>query len=155
LIDREWPRSGELLGVGVRKRKAGKVDFARQIGIYALYDEQFRLVYVGQAGLGQRGLYSRLRAHTLNNLSERWSRFSWFGLIASEELETRDPEKERLEPINVTKSTILDQVEAVLIAASEPLRNKQSGRFGRDVTHYRQYKGEFNPDDNDSDDLED
>jgi len=127
------------------------MNFAEQIGIYALYDDQFRLVYVGQAGSGRRGLYRRLRSHTLNVLSERWSRFSWFGLVPAEELNSRVTKRQDIQleidkPIQLDKLTILNQIEAALIAASEPLRNKQSGRFGRAVTHYRQYKGNFEPD---------
>ena len=76
-----WSRRGELLGIGIRKRRQKAVDFANQRGIYALYDDNFRLIYVGQAGRGERRLYRRLRSHTLNNLADRWTRFSWFGLL--------------------------------------------------------------------------
>ena len=137
-----WPRSGPLHGVGVRKRRQGVVDFADQRGIYALYDEQFRLVYVGQAGRRESRLYSRLRTHTRSVLSERWSRFSWFGIMPVGDadggptlLEVDDGQ------VTVGRSDILDHIEAVLILAGEPLRNKQGGILGAGVTHYRQYKG--------------
>ena len=146
---REWPRNGNLFGIGVRKRREGEVDFAQQIGIYALYDEQFKLVYIGQAGSGKKGLYRRLRSHTLSILSERWSRFSWFGLITADDLIDNKPHLD--EDISASKFTILDQVEAVLIAAGEPLRNKQGGRFGKSVVHYRQFKGVLPPESGDED----
>ncbi len=144
----EWPRFGELLGVGVRKKRQGVVDFATQRGIYALYDDQFRLIYVGQTGRNTGRLYRRLRTHSRSVLSERWSRFSWFGImpVVQEEnadtglglIEVPDDDERR-----VKRSTILDHLEAVLILAGEPVRNKQGGRFGQGVTHYRQYRGAF------------
>ena len=52
------------------------------------------------------------------------------------------------------KNVVLDHIEAVLIAAAEPFRNKQGGRFGKDVTHYRQYKGEFESEPLEPEDLD-
>jgi hypothetical protein len=138
--DGPWPRSGELLGVGVKQKRRGKVDFSRQRGIYALYDDNFRLIYVGQAGKGERRLYNRLRSHSLNNLAERWSRFSWFGILPVAE----DPVTRSLSlvedhtPAAPTKEVILDHMEAILIMAGEPIRNSKGGIFGKDVTLYRQ-----------------
>jgi len=139
----EWPHNGKLYGIGVKRKKQGPVNFAFQIGVYALYDDQFRLVYVGQAGRGDRGLYRRLRAHTRNILSERWSRFSWLGLREIDESNELKPIAD--ENAQYSKNTVLDQIEAALIAISEPLRNRQSGRFGTAV-HYRQYKGSASDD---------
>lgn len=139
--DGPWPRSGELLGVGVRQKRRGKVDFSRQRGIYALYDDNFRLIYVGQAGKGERRLYNRLRSHSLNNLAERWTRFSWFGVVPVEE----DPvtgalalhENFKAERAPEIKE-VLDHLEAILIMAGEPIRNSKGGIFGKGVVHYRQ-----------------
>ncbi|HEV2603074.1 MAG TPA: GIY-YIG nuclease family protein [Microvirga sp.] len=157
--DGAWPRSGELLGLGVKKKKQKFVDFANQRGVYALYDDNFRLIYVGQAGRAKRRLYSRLRAHTIGNLADRWSRFSWFGLMgvgpepnSDGHFELEDVPDE----IPTDRTSILNHVEAVLIMAAEPMRNTKGGIFGKEVTHYRQTaRGAPPPEDElDEDDLE-
>ncbi|WP_432344714.1 GIY-YIG nuclease family protein [Shinella yambaruensis] len=138
--DGPWPRSGALLGIGVKQKRRGKVDFSRQRGIYALYDDSFRLIYVGQAGRGDRRLYARLRAHSIGNLAERWSRFSWFGILPVEV--EANSQMLRLvddhQPTAPTRENILDHMEAILIAAGEPIRNAKGGVFGKSVTLYRQ-----------------
>lgn len=154
IIGEEWPRSGELLGVGVRKKRQKTVDFSTQRGIYALYDDNFQLIYVGQAGKGKRRLYQRLRTHTRNNLSERWSRFSWFGVLpVSAPEETGQPPRliEGDDAITVTQLDVLNHIEAVLIMAGEPIRNAKGGIFGPAVTHYRQYQPGSQIDENDAD----
>lgn len=137
----DWlPRQGELLGLGVRRKRQGYANFAKQRGIYALYDETFRLIYVGQAGKGNRRLYNRLRAHTLNNLANRWNFFSWFGVCSLSEERDEDDNfvLDEFEDQNVGLEETLDHLEAILIMAGEPMRNYQGGRFGASVTHYRQ-----------------
>jgi len=138
----QWTRNGELVGIGVRKKRQRQVDFANQRGVYALYDENFRLIYVGQAGRGERRLYPRLWAHTRNNLSERWSRFSWFGLLPVFDEPNEDGyyylDNDYADDINITHRDALNHLEAVLIMAGEPARNAKGGVFGREVTHYRQ-----------------
>lgn len=141
VIGEFWPRKSQLLGVGVRQKRKGFVDFAQQRGIYALYDDNFRLIYVGQAGRRQRGLYGRLWAHTRGNLAERWSRFSWFGLWEVDFVGEQPPFglKNNVADITVDVVTALDHIEAVLIRASEPLRNSSTGSFGANVVQYRQF----------------
>ncbi len=133
----DWKRSGQLLGRGVRAKRKGQVDFRDQRGIYALYDDTFRLVYVGQAGRGDRRLFRRLRSHTLSDMSERWSRFSWFGIVpvdeASAALQNDWPDEQATNTIS-----ILDHLEAILITAAEPVLNKKGGIFGEGVRNYRQ-----------------
>ena len=137
--DGPWPRSGEMLGVGVRQKRRGKIDFSRQRGIYALYDDNFRLIYVGQAGKGERRLYARLRSHSIGNLAERWTRFSWFGILPV--VEGRDNQlilSDTYQHEAPTREVILNHMEAILIMAGEPIRNAKGGIFGKDVTLYRQ-----------------
>jgi hypothetical protein len=56
------------------------VNFIDQIGVYALYDEDRRIVYVGQAGNGHATLFARLKQHMNgSNLWNRWIYFSWVG----------------------------------------------------------------------------
>ena len=48
-----WGRpnvQGHLKGVRAKAVKSDPIDFAEQRGVYALYDDAFHLVYVGQAG---------------------------------------------------------------------------------------------------------
>src|SRR3954471_20880699 len=71
---------GHLKGIRARAMSAPAVDFRDQAGVYVLYDDNFRLVYVGQAGAGNDFLFSRLRRHRKDALADRWTRFSWFGI---------------------------------------------------------------------------
>jgi len=74
-----WGRGnvrGHLKGYVTNKRQA---DFREQIGIYILYDKDLQPVYIGQAGSGNKRLYSRLNQHETDHLWNRWEHFSWFG----------------------------------------------------------------------------
>lgn len=161
-VDGMWPRSGKLLGIGVRRKREKPVDFATQRGIYALYDDNFRLIYVGQAGKGKTGLYKRLRSHTITNLSQRWSRFSWFGIRPVSPVEGQGGNRQLVdisEVVETSPAEILNHIEAVLIMAGEPLRNAKGGNFGEGV-HYRQaalrlQKGEVDADNSEYFDDED
>ena len=67
LWDRElvhWGKGGKkgsLIGVG--QKKTDIVDFRKQIGVYALYDKNEQIVYVGKAGNGNADLFKRLKQH--------------------------------------------------------------------------------------------
>ena len=64
---------GSLSGKWVREKK-DEVDFWEQTGIYALYDADYHLVYVGQAGFGDKScIGSRLKHHCRDNLAGRCS----------------------------------------------------------------------------------
>lgn len=118
---------GKLLG---RQRvKEDPIDFRYQRGVYALYDENFKILYVGQAGYGNKRLYDRLDNHMTDHLGERWQRFSWFGIdpvvgkAGKRYVEERDPSAP---PVDA----VLNHLEAILIAAAEPALNRQCGKFG-------------------------
>ena len=118
---------GHLKGMLSTKRTSKVVDFRYQQGVYALYDDGFSLVYVGQAGMGNNGLLSRLRQHRTDHLSERWSRFSWFGVhVVNDSGELEEDRK----PSQPTLNLILNHIEGILIAVSEPPHNRQGGRLG-------------------------
>lgn len=138
-IDWSARRHGELLGLGQKNKKKGRVNFADQRGIYALYDDTFRLVYVGQAGGRERRLFARLRSHAHSVLSERWTRFSWFGICP---VEWRNGSVGGLtdvdDQITTDKVNVINHLEAILIMAAEPVTNRQGGRFGKEVVHFRQ-----------------
>ena len=55
-------KKGDLIGVS-QKKQAEKVDFRKQIGVYALYDKNEQIVYVGKAGNGNADLFKRLKQH--------------------------------------------------------------------------------------------
>jgi len=126
---------------GISARTAEPVDFREQQGVYCLYDDNFRMVYVGQAGSGNRRLFSRLKSHTKDPLSDRWSRFSWFGVRAVNLDGSLRAENEKTRPL---VSDVLNHIEAILIAAAEPPHNRQGGRFGEKVEQYLQYRDEEN-----------
>src|ERR1700734_910420 len=67
---------GHLKGVPAKEPSASPADFRDQAGVYVLYDDNFRLVYIGQAGAGNQYLFSRLKHHKKDALADRWTRFS-------------------------------------------------------------------------------
>ena len=127
---------------GKTKTTAPEIDFQYQIGIYALYYD-FELVYVGQVGANTdenkgRTLLDRLKDHRDGYNSERWDRFSWFGLrnVKSSDEELTKIREKGLS--GVTKIQILNMFEAVMIALSEPKLNVQRGRMSKYATQYSQ-----------------
>jgi hypothetical protein len=133
--------AGHLKGVLASATTAEPVDFREQQGVYCLYDENFRLVYTGQAGgKNDQRIFERLKQHRNDALSERWAKFSWFGVnhvIGSERKYSLKAEKST---VKVTISDALNHIEGILIAAAEPVHNRQGGRFGEDVQQYLQYQ---------------
>jgi hypothetical protein len=119
-------------------RRSGKViDFREQIGVYVLYDEARRPIYVGQAGQGNARLFNRLRSHRRDNLALRWQYFSWFGLLQVNkrgDLSGWDAPSKR---VAGTIGSTLNEIEGVLIAATEPAFNKQGAKF-RGIARYAQ-----------------
>jgi len=118
-----WQRSNVLWGsssriFGRQGPETTKVDFAGQIGVYLLHD-QARTVYVGRAS---DTLSARLRAHTVDRLSGRWDRFSWFGLRAvSEKGELMDSK------VPWSQAVVIETMEALLIESLEPPLNRRRG----------------------------
>src|SRR5947209_6408937 len=138
-----WRRDSVFWGKGNRGgvlegRRSGKViNFREQIGVYVLYDEARRPMYVGQAGQGGARLFNRLRSHRRDGLAHRWHYFTWFGLLAVNKnggLSGWDAPTKR---VSGTMRSTLNEIEGVLIAASEPAFNKQGARF-RGISRYRQ-----------------
>ena len=134
--------SGCLYGKKVgRSAKQPTVNFRDQVGFYALYNEQFQLVYFGQAGRGKRHtLFDRLKQHLNDHLAERWSLFSWFGTRIVKRNGTLSTQAAN---IAGSQEVFLDQVEAIMIAVAEPPNNLQGGRFGR-AEKYIQHRDENN-----------
>lgn len=138
-----WRRDSVFWGRGYKKgilqgrRSHRVIDFRRQIGVYVLYDEGRHPVYVGQAGQGNARLFSRLRNHRRDSLAHRWQYFSWFGLLTvnkSGQLSGWDNQAKR---VSGTIGSTLNEIEGVLIAATEPPFNKQGAKF-HGIPRYRQ-----------------
>jgi hypothetical protein len=134
-----WGRQnekGSLLGMPADNKKGDPVDFREQGGIYVLYAD-YRIVYVGQTGVGAQKLFVRLRQHRTDPLAGRWNQFSWFGVRRV--LEKGKLGVEKL-AIHAKLSLALNHIEGVLIHASEPPLNGQGGRFGENVGRYLQVR---------------
>ena len=95
------------------------VDFSGQRGVYVLSDHH-TVVYVGRAV--ERYLGLRLYEHTLDRLSGRWNRFSWFGLYG-----VSDAGKLTEESLAPTFASIVTAFEAILIETLEPPQNRRRG----------------------------
>ena len=113
----EWNRTPKLLGM--QQIGATPVDFYKQLGIYLLYDGR-EVIYVGRAT--ERPMGKRLYEHTVDRMSARWDRFSWFGLLPVSEA----GEIGRL-PESYSAAKLIPALEAVLIEALEPRQNRKRG----------------------------
>jgi hypothetical protein len=116
------------------------VDFREQQGVYCLYDDNFELVYVGQAGASDnQRLFDRLKQHRQDALADRWTKFSWFGIRWVTKANVLAAEAEQA---HTTNGAVLNHIEAILIGAAEPRHNRQAGRFGEEVIQYLQWRDE-------------
>jgi len=113
----EWGNSPKILGM--QQIGAEAVDFSTQIGIYLLYDGR-EVIYVGRAT--DRPLGKRLYEHTLDRLSTRWDRFSWFGILP-----VADDGKLGHIQESFASAKLLPALEAILIEALEPRQNRKRG----------------------------
>jgi hypothetical protein len=113
----EWVFTPKILGM--QELGAQPVDFYGQKGIYLLYDGR-EVIYVGRAT--EQPLGKRLYQHTVDRLSSRWDRLSWFGLLpVSEDGKLGDL------PASYLGSKIIPAVEAIIIEALEPRQNRKRG----------------------------
>jgi len=113
----EWIATPKLLGM--QQIGATPVDFFKQLGIYLLYDGR-EVIYVGRTT--ERPLGRRLYEHTLDRMSARWDRFSWFGLLPVSE----SGQLEEL-PSTYGAPKLIPALEAILIEALEPRQNRKRG----------------------------
>ena len=129
---------GQLLGNRERGPFPRPIDFARQIGVYALYAD-FELVYVGQVGRGANRLLSRLRSHATGDFKGRWNRFSWFGLRWVKGNGELSNENDAFHP---SREEVLDHAEGIILQFAEPPLNGQAGRFRQTLERYAQVRHE-------------
>lgn len=128
---------GKLLGIQRDAKKDDPVDFWNQAGVYALYAANYDLLYVGQAGSGDQRLGVRLRQHLTDDLSERWELFSWFGVgWVKGDCTLAEPAEKKI----VELPELLDHLDGIAIAISEPKLNRQGASFGSGVERYVQLR---------------
>lgn len=113
----EWTATPKLLGI--QQIGATPVDFCKQLGIYLLYDGR-EVIYVGRTT--DRPLGRRLYEHTIDRMSARWDRFSWFGLLP-----VSDKGEIGTLPEVYDAAKLIPALEAVLIEALEPRQNRKRG----------------------------
>lgn len=113
----EWVGTPKLLGM--QQIGAIPVNFSKQLGIYLLYDGR-EVIYVGRST--DRPLGRRLYEHTIDRMSTRWDRFSWFGLLPVSE----SGSLKKL-PSTYDVSIMIPALEAILIEALEPRQNRKRG----------------------------
>jgi len=98
---------------------ATPVDFNGQRGVYLLYDGR-EVIYVGRTT--DRALGTRLYEHTIDRMSARWDRFSWFGLLP-----ISDTGSLGQMPANFDAAKLAPALEAILVEALEPRQNRKRG----------------------------
>lgn len=113
----EWITTPKI--IGFQQIGAKTVDFCAQLGIYLFYDGR-EVIYVGRAT--ERPLGKRLYEHTIDRLSTRWDRFSWFGFLPVSDEGALRP---MAESYQATK--IIPSIEAILVEALEPRQNRKRG----------------------------
>jgi hypothetical protein len=113
----EWIATPKILGM--QQIGATPVDFTKQLGIYLLYDGR-EVIYVGRTT--DRPLGRRLYEHTIDRMSARWDRFSWFGLLPVSESGTLGQL-----PATFDAAKMIPALEAILIEALEPRQNRKRG----------------------------
>ena len=109
----------DLKMFGKQQALSKPVNFAKQKGIYILYDHH-TVVYVGRAI--DRPLGTRIYEHTVDRLGSRWNRFSWFGLLDV----TQEGNLREL-PFNSSLAALVATLEALLIESLEPPQNRKRG----------------------------
>jgi hypothetical protein len=114
----EWLTTSTKL-LGSTQIGATPVDFSNQIGIYMLYDGR-EVIYVGRSI--DRPFGKRLYEHTLDRMSTRWDRFSWFGLRP-----VSDKAELGVIPKSFNSEKLIPALEAILIEALEPRQNRKRG----------------------------
>lgn len=113
-----WKNKPSLLGR--ENAKSDIIDFKEQIGVYLLYDGR-EIIYVGRST--DQSIAQRLNKHTTDRLSSRWDRFSWFGLLPI------DKNGKLIKALkNYNLGFVISTLEAILIEALEPCKNRQGGK---------------------------
>ena len=123
-----WQRGRQLIGLS-ESGKGKPENFADQSAIYALYDKEFRCIYVGQAGKGEtKSLYDRLKDHAIRDyLFCRWERFSWWGFYSLENLKNNDYDSHF--KIITDVNEVMNLFESLIIRINPPSLNMALGHL--------------------------
>ena len=131
--------AGHLKGTAPGQTKA---DFREQIGVYVLYDQNQKIVYVGQAGNGNATLFTRLKNHMDGRLWNRWQYFSWVGFKDVNKNGDLSAQQSVEAGVSGFKyADALNEIEGILIEIIEPKLNKQAGRL-KGAREYHQFRDE-------------
>jgi len=114
-----WKHGSSKL-LGKQYEDSEPQDFSGQRGVYVLHDH-LGPVYVGRAL--SDNLATRLKAHTKDRLSSRWSYFSWFGLNHTNET----PGEIDSQSDSIDTKSVIAAIEAIMIEAMEPRLNRKQG----------------------------
>jgi len=139
-----WGRRGKGKNEGhlkgeLKGSKKTIVDFRNQIGIYVLFDEAKKSIYVGQAGMGNANLFDRLKQHRSDELRERWVYVSWFGLKGkNKKSNTLNGHHSGATWVsNKRKRDALHETEAVLMSVIETAMNKRGPNWKGSREYYQ------------------
>ena len=118
-----WEAEPRILGQ--QQMGSRSVNFCAQKGVYLLHDSQ-GVIYVGR--ITDQNLGRRLYQHTVDRLTGRWSRFSWFGVYP---VEQDGSLRTAADFSSVDINIVIATMEAVLIEGLEPRQNRKRGEFQR------------------------
>ena len=127
-----WNAHGwRLLGRQGLKRGTLKVaDFRKARGVYVMYSDT-GIYYVGLAS-GSNGIGGRLHDHLTDEHGKSWSRFSWFAFDSPSETETHPDgvlKQEQWPSVEGKDTVMIREMEALLIAVTDPPGNRSKTRF--------------------------
>jgi hypothetical protein len=114
-------RTDAKMGRKAKKASTDEADSANlsfSSGIYVLYDDNDKLVYVGKAEDG--GLANRLNEHTRDHLADRWTKFSWFAVLKKLKRKDRELSTKRAE---INGKELVAFLEGFAIILAEPVLN--------------------------------
>jgi hypothetical protein len=121
---------GRLPGTAMIGGRRVTVDVWRQRGIYVLLSN-YKPVYVGKAS--NKDLGSRLRDHMRDRHAGRWDMFSWYGVLDFKKRGAYGREPTSFTHHGISKHTLIDALEAVGIAITDPPLNRARPRHSKAV----------------------
>ena len=98
---------------GCQYQESPKIDFAKQIGIYALHSEDGTPVYIDYTL--EKMLGECLYGHTEDRLSGRWDRFSFYGLLPINEEGSFGPL-----PSECKIEDVMASMRSIIVEVSQP-----------------------------------
>jgi hypothetical protein len=129
-----WDWDPRINSRGMWGKAKGKiVNFYHQIGIYTLQRND-EVLYVGKSHDEKNGMAWRLYDNSQTKPGE-WNKFSWFGF---RDVNAKTFELIPMDDISMSMSSVISDVEALVIALVRPEWNVTSGAY-KHMTEYRQF----------------